>query len=48
MTIQQNQQTGFLPTYWEYRSVRVNEMLMWANCAYTTIERLLEFDAMYR
>lgn len=48
MTIQQNQQTGFLPTYWEYRNVRVNEMLMWANCAYTTIERLLEFDAMYR
>ncbi len=46
MTIQQNQQTGYLPTYWEYRNQRVNEMDMWANCALTTIERLLEFDAM--
>lgn len=46
MTIQQNPQTGFLPTYWEYRNERVNELNMWANCAYTTIERLLEFDAM--
>ncbi|MDE7397453.1 MAG: hypothetical protein K2M98_06980 [Muribaculum sp.] len=48
MTIQQNQQTGYLPTYWEYRNQRVNEMDMWANCALTTIERLLEFDQMHR
>ena len=46
MTIQQNPQSGFLPTYWEFRSGRIDELSMWANCAYTTIERLLEFDAM--
>lgn len=46
MTIQQHAQSGYLPTYWDYRNARADELSMWTNCAYTVIERLLEFAAM--